>query len=97
MDLAAGAGQRLRQHGADRAVVVSDKNGAVHQSSPRSDASRRAFGATGSDRRNTVRPGTEFDRDPAAMVGDDLRDQRQPKPGAVLAPRDEGVEDVGRQ
>jgi hypothetical protein len=29
------------------------------------------------------------------MVGDDLRDQRQAKAGAVLAARDEGLEDIG--
>lgn len=63
MHLAARPRQRLCQDSADGAVVIGDKNGSVHGS----DLShcggvgghRASFGAMGSDRRNTVRPGTE--------------------------------------
>src|SRR5690606_16121303 len=58
MDLAAGAGQCLGQHGADGAIVVGDKYGAVHQTFSLVFGAA-ARGATGSDRRKTVRPGTD--------------------------------------
>src|SRR5690606_387874 len=54
MDLAARPRQRLGQHGADGAVVIGNENGSVHGYS-----FRLSLGAIGSDRRNTVRPGTE--------------------------------------
>ncbi len=53
MHPASRARQRLGQNGANGAVVIRDKNGAVHRQSPCG-----VLGATGSEMRKTVRPGT---------------------------------------
>ncbi len=67
MHLGTGAGQRLGQDRADRAVVIGHQNCAIHQ--PFSLLSRSGFkrsgfgksgGAIGNDRQKTVRPGTEL-------------------------------------
>ena len=59
--LAPGPRQGLCQNGADRAVVIGDQYGAIHQlASSDCFASRISRGTRGNDRRNTVRPGTEL-------------------------------------
>ena len=61
MNLAPRPRQRLRQNGADRAIVIGNKYSAIHLSNflhfgPIQPSS---FGASGKERRNTVLPGTE--------------------------------------
>ena len=92
---AAGAGQRLGEDGADGAVVVGDEDRAFHASPP-----LRVVDLAAPDRQphpepRPPRPAVAFDH--AAVVGDELRDQRQAEAGAVDLGADEGVEDVADQ
>ena len=93
----AGARQRLVQHGADRRVVVGDEDGSgVHRSSSMSSSGSVAGMGRHQDAEGGA-PRLRLAFDDAAMVADDLGDQRQAEAGAVRLRGDEGIEDVGQQ